>query len=205
MLIEIVSFTKNNKIIVLLLIILTISVLLSNNQSKTFAFAQSDIKLLTYKNEDIGLEIQYPQDWIPLERGKYPSVKSPTVVVFFYNSSNPGILDNSHDIISQVFFKINIESTNASLEEYYNLLKNRILIEEEARGKLFQPDDSNPTISGKPGRHFVGIFEDYKVNDNFTIDDGKAYRLTFYITPEYDYYKYKNLIQKMLNSFKITK
>ena len=200
MIIQIVLFTKNNKIIVLFLMSLMISVVLSNNLSKTFAFSQSDDQLLTYNNEDIGIEIKYPQDWKPLERGKSPLVKSPTVVVY-----NPQSLDQRLDNSIRVpaFFTVNIESTNATPSEYYESLANRIL--SEPATKLYPSHGPiQLTLSGKSGLGMKGKFNNYIVSENFIIDEGKAYRLTFYSEPIY-LHQYEHLIEKMLNSFKITK
>jgi eukaryotic-like serine/threonine-protein kinase len=172
-----------------LLIILITSLLFISftNQQLTTTLAQTNNKMVIYDNPTFGIRIQYPSDWGRLDL----SFLQNSADIDFYPLSDTSLAKNVKIQVNNLPFH------NMTLEEYTNSQINpteEILLE-----------SNTTTLAGIPGykivfTNMVGL----KTMQVWTIKDDKAYIIT-YVAKEADYQKDLQIVQKMINSFEITK
>ncbi|MDQ3868209.1 MAG: hypothetical protein M3250_01475 [Thermoproteota archaeon] len=157
------------------------------NQQLTTTLAQTNNKMVIYDNPTFGIRIQYPSDWGRLDL----SFLQNSADIDFYPLSDTSLAKNVKIQVNNLPFH------NMTLEEYTNSQINpteEILLE-----------SNTTTLAGIPGykivfTNMVGL----KTMQVWTIKDDKAYIIT-YVAKEADYQKDLQIVQKMINSFEITK
>ena len=174
-----------------LLIILITSLLLStsltNQQHQTITIAQTSNTFRIYENPTYGIQIQYPSDWGRLDL----SFLQDSADIDFYPLSDTSLAKN---------LKIQVENLpfhNMTLEEYTNTQIN------PTEENLLESNTT--TLANIPGykivfTNVVGL----KTMQVWTIKDDKAYIIT-YVAKEEDYENDLQIVQKMIDSFEITK
>lgn len=155
----------------------------------------SQANLRVYENPDLGVKISYPMDWSQVDdqTNRYS-------VVTFTSSSGP-----SQGTTQEKFLlRINNEPTDMSLEEYTKNVN-----ESMQNNSNFQVTGSNSTVlANNPASSVSGMLKeggkDLQVLDEWTIKDGKVYRIVFYSDPSRED-SFHPLVQSILESFSITK
>jgi eukaryotic-like serine/threonine-protein kinase len=173
-------------------LIILITTLLSTsltNQHQTITIAQTndDNTFRIYENPTYGIQIQYPSDWGRLDL----SFLQNSADIDFYPLSDTSLAKNVKLQVKNLPFH------NMTLEEYTNSQINpteEILLE-----------SNTTTLANIPGykivfTNVVGL----KTMQVWTIKDYKAYIIT-YVAKEEDYEKDLQIVQKMIDSFEITK
>src|SRR5215218_4717978 len=147
--------------------------------------AQTNSKFVTYDNPTFGVRIQYPSDWGRLDL----SFMQDSADIDFYPLADTSLAKNVKIQVD------NLPSSNMTLEEYTNSQINPF---EE---KLLE---SNTTkLAGIPGYEIVFTsLQGLKTMQVWTIKDDKAYIIT-YVAKEEDYENDLQIVQKMIDSFKI--
>jgi hypothetical protein len=174
-----------------LLIILITSLLLStsltNQQHQTITIAQTSDTFRIYENPTYGIQIQYPSDWGRLDL----SFLQDSADIDFYPLSDVSLAKN---------LKIQVENLpfhNMTLEEYTNTQIN------PTEENLLESNTT--TLADIPGYKIVFTnVAGLKTMQVWTIKDDKAYIIT-YVAKEEDYENDLQIVQKMINSFEITK
>ena len=173
----------------LILSIITMSIFLSFQ----FGFGEyhNKVDYSSYYNPFPPFKISYPSDWRIL-------YSTPVEVSF----GLPNEL---------VYAKVSIKPTNLSLTEYSQDMIEKIT--EIVRSKVF-PSQNNISISDYPGYQVTGIWLDNPLNipmdvvETWTVNDGTAYRISFYsprIESDYAYYPpiIDSVIENMTKSFRL--
>jgi hypothetical protein len=174
-----------------LLIILITSLLLStsltNQQHQTITIAQTSDTFRIYENPTYGIQIQYPSDWGRLDL----SFLQDSADIDFYPLSDVSLAKN---------LKIQVENLpfhNMTLEEYTNTQIN------PTEENLLESNTT--TLADIPGYKIVFTnVAGLKTMQVWTIKDDKAYIIT-YVAKEEDYENDLQIVQKMIDSFEITK
>jgi hypothetical protein len=150
---------------------------------------------LPYHNSLTGITMLYPSDMKKLERGDDPAVRESIVVMF-----QKPIPDNSNTIPDTI--TVSVRSTFLPLGEYTK--QQYDLIKMNPNSKIFHL--KNTTLAGHDANEISGILVidemtgDYMYTyDNFTIIDGRAYRITIYLTDDNE-----ELAKHIFDSFQIT-
>jgi serine/threonine-protein kinase len=160
------------------------------NQHQTITIAQTNDDNNTfriYENPTYGIQIQYPSDWGRLDL----SFLQDSADIDFYPLSDTSLAKNVKLQVKNLPFH------NMTLEEYTNSQINpteEILLE-----------SNTTTLADLPGykivfTNMVGL----KTMQVWTIKDDKAYIIT-YVAKEEDYENDLQIVQNMIDSFKITK
>jgi len=189
------SNSCGKKVLLLLfsLLIILITTLLSTsltNQHQTITIAQTNDDINTfriYENPTYGIQIQYPSDWGRLDL----SFLQDSADIDFYPLSDTSLAKNVKLQVKNLPFH------NMTLKEYTNSQINpteEILLE-----------SNTTTLADLPGykivfTNMVGL----KTMQVWTIKDDKAYIIT-YVAKEEDYENDLQIVQNMIDSFKITK
>ncbi|MGE5634034.1 MAG: PsbP-related protein [Deltaproteobacteria bacterium] len=196
-------------IILLSIAIVTItlfSLLELGNQNIITAFAIDEPKsFLTYNNSKLNLSIQYPSNWEITERKYNPDMKNISSTIEIKSPFEGG-----QDMVQEQFLiSLNRLQKNITFNEYVNnaldqfkneyrdfklISNNSIIIDNHNARKV-----SYSYIAGVDPLSIKLI-----MNHNIISDGNKVYVLSFGTPPD-KYYDYINIIQKMLNSFKILK
>jgi eukaryotic-like serine/threonine-protein kinase len=183
-----------NKVLLLLfsLLIIVITSLLSstsltNQQHQTITIAQTSDTFRIYENPTYGIQIQYPSDWGRLDL----SFLQDSADIDFYPLSDISLAKN---------LKIQVENLpfhNMTLEEYTNTQIN------PTEENLLESNTT--TLADIPGYKIVFTnIAGLKTMQVWTIKDDKAYIIT-YVAKEEDYENDLQIVQKMIDSFEITK
>ena len=185
-----------NKVLLLLLfslLIILITTLLSTsltNQHQTISIAQTNDDNNTfriYENPTYGIQIQYPSDWGRLDL----SFLQDSADIDFYPLSDTSLAKN---------VKLQVENLpfhNMTLEEYTNTQIN------PTEENLLESNTT--TLADIPGYKIVFTnVAGLKTMQVWTIKDDKAYIIT-YVAKEEDYENDLQIVQKMIDSFEITK
>jgi eukaryotic-like serine/threonine-protein kinase len=173
-----------------LLIILITSLLsstsLTNQQYQTITIAQTSDTFRIYENPTYGIQIQYPSDWGRLDL----SFLQDSADIDFYPLSDISLAKN---------LKIQVENLpfhNMTLEEYTNTQIN------PTEENLLESNTT--TLADIPGYKIVFTnIAGLKTMQVWTVKDDKAYIIT-YVAKE-DYENDLQIVQKMIDSFEITK
>ncbi|MGA6923358.1 MAG: PsbP-related protein [Nitrososphaeraceae archaeon] len=145
---------------------------------------------LTYDDPILGISVQYPKSWEPIEEPGALSFK------VFDNESKPSI-----------FTTIGVSPSLEIADTNEKLMKGNL---NELRGEISKIQELNNAteVNGEPAAKAVYITKDETGNDNgrtiayFMVRPDKSYFFSF-ITQPTDYDKHLPTIQKMVNSFKI--
>ena len=185
-----------NKVLLLLLfslLIILITTLLSTSltdQHQTITIAQTNDDNNTfriYENPTYAIQIQYPSDWGRLDL----SFLQDSADIDFYPLSDTSLAKN---------VKLQVENLpfhNMTLEEYTNTQIN------PTEENLLE--SNTITLAGIPGYKIVFTnVAGLKTMQVWTIKDDKAYIIT-YVAKEEDYENDLQIVQKMIDSFEITK
>ena len=177
-----------------LLIILITSLLLSillTNQHQTITIAQTSDTFRIYENPTYGIQIQYPSDWGRLDL----SFLQDSADIDFYPLSDTSLAKNLKVQVKNLPFHNPFH--NMTLEEYTNTQIN------PAEENLLESNTT--TLADIPGYkiEFTNV-AGLKTMQVWTIKDDKAYIIT-YVTKEEDYENDLQIVQKMIDSFEITK
>jgi hypothetical protein len=176
-----------------------ISLLVSIFTLQYIALAQPDNdKFNSYANPAEGIEILYPSYLQKLGQDTAPPVNGSSVVIFSFPHEND-------PYIWEEYINISSESVkNLTLDEYTNIMRAKII--NNTHAKIF--DDIPIKLAGNDAHQMRFLLDQENkmldVTDNWTIKNGKAYRITFYSVrlndPGYD-----EIVQTVLESFKITR
>jgi eukaryotic-like serine/threonine-protein kinase len=155
---------------------------------------------LQYQNSTYGIRIQYPSDWQKQENGTKQDTQT-DLVTFYASASNTNAnLDLSIDDISDEKGISLAQYVNNSLTDLKQSLTNFKLIESS--------NNNNNHISGFPAYRIVYTSNNgngaTKTLETGTINGSKAYILT-YEAGLLEYTKFLPIVQKMIDSFQITK
>lgn len=172
---------------ILILFIISINVFLSF--SYVFGDYHNAVDYSTYSNSFF--KISYPSDWKILH-------STPVQVSF-------GLPDKL------LYATISIKPTNLSLTEYSEDMVQKIT--EIVRSKVF-PSQNNISLSGYQGYQVTGIWLDNPLHktldvvENWTVNDGIAYRISFYSPRDESDYTYyppiiNLIIENMIKSFRL--
>ncbi len=153
---------------------------------------------LPHQNSTYGIKIQYPSDWQKQENGTKQDTQT-DIVAFYAPASNTNAnLDLSIDDISDETGISLTQYANNSLTDLKQSLTNFKLIE----------SSNNNHISGLSAYRIVYTSNDgdniTKTLETGTIKGDKVYILT-YETGVSEYAKFLPIVQKMIDSFQITK
>ena len=196
-------------IILLSIAIVTItlfSLLELGNQNIITAFAIDEPKsFLTYNNSKLNLSIQYPSNWEITERKYNPEMKNISSTIEIKSPFEGG-----QDMVQEQFLiSLNRLQKNITFNEYVNNALNQF--KNEYRD--FKLISNNSIIidnhnARKVSYSYIAGVDPLSIklimNHNIISDGNKVYVLSFGTPPD-KYYDYINIIQKMLNSFKILK
>jgi hypothetical protein len=173
------------------------STILSNSQSSPAKTTTNNTNFVTYQNSTSGIKIQYPSDWLK-ESAAGTGV---TFVLPAGNNNNPEQFLAKLNTTTIAGFPPNVPlkgMADGVLNGYKHFLPN------------FQLETyTNTTLGGNPAVRIVYMFTDsrhgdFKASDTATIKDNRLYVIQYYIqSPKYQ--NYLPILQKMLDSFEITK
>jgi eukaryotic-like serine/threonine-protein kinase len=174
-------------------VIIIIALLLSTsltNQHRTLTIAQTNDDdnntFNLYENPTYGIQIQYPSNWGRLDL----SFLQDSADIDFYPLRDTSLAKNLKIQVKNLPFH------NMTLEEYTNTQIN------PTEENLLESNTT--TLSGIPGYKIVFTnLEGLKTMQVWTIKDDKEYIIT-YVAKEEDYEKDLQIVQKMIDSFKIT-
>ena len=148
-----------------------------------------------YENPTLGVKVSYPTQWNQTEN----QTNRYSIVTFVSPQQN------GDDSVQEKFLlRINNEPTNMTLDEYTKNINESV-----QNNSNFQVTNTNSTVlANNPASSVTGILKEgdknLQVFDEWTIKDGKVYRIVFYSDPgKAD--SFEPLIQKILESFSITK
>jgi hypothetical protein len=160
------------------------------------------INFLTYENPIVGIKIQYPSNWDKQENIKSSSGNSTLVDLVTFSSP---FKNNSDTIAQNLDVKIdNISDIQPTTLAGY---ANDTVTDLRQDFKVIE-SNTNATLAGNPAYKFVytGIEESVNLQAMIvlTIKGDRAYIISYTAQPAiYSYYL--PTIQKMINSFEITK
>ena len=166
-----------------------------NLSESTNETGSSQNNLQVYENLTLGVKILYPIDWNQVE----DQTNRYSVVTF----TSPE--ERSQGMTQEKFLlRINNEPTDMSLDEYTNSVN-----ESMQNNSNFEVTGSNSTVlANNPAASVSGMLKegekDLQVLDEWTIKDGKVYRIVFYSNPSSED-SFQPLVPNILESFSITK
>jgi hypothetical protein len=158
---------------------------------------------LTYNNSDVGIKIEYPNNW----RVSTPGFEDYSQIVSFFSP-----LENLTDVFpARVIISQQSYVQNVTLGAYTNITLNQsqalgVNITESKPTKLSGQDAHQlVTTLGAGGNEFTATTPApiSKVMQVWTVQDNKVYIL-YYIADEPKYSAYLPIIQKMIDSFVIS-
>jgi hypothetical protein len=148
-----------------------------------------------YENPTLGVKVSYPTQWNQTEN----QTNRYSIVTFVSPEQN-----GEASVQEKFLLRINNEPTNMTLDEYTKNINESV-----QNNSNFQITNTNSTVlANNPASSVTGILKEgdknLQVFDEWTIKDGKVYRIVFYSDPgKAD--SFEPLIQKILESFSITK
>jgi hypothetical protein len=148
-----------------------------------------------YENPTLGVKVSYPAQWNQTEE----QTNRYSIVTFVSPQQN-----GEGSSQEKFLLRINNEPTDMTLDEYTKNINESV-----QNNSNFQVTNSNSTVLGNnPASSVTGILKegdkDLQVLDQWTIKNGKVYRIVFYSDPE-KADSFEPLVQKILESFTITK
>ena len=179
---------------------------IGNGKKTTVTLAIEDLdSFQIYNNSKLNFSIQYPSNWEITERKFNPELEnfSSTVEI-----KSP--FEDPQDLVQeQLVISLNILHENTTFDEYIDNALNQF--KNEYRD--FQLISNNSTIidnhnARKLSYSYLAGEDPLSINlimnHNIISDGNKVYVLSFGTPPD-KYYNYLNIIQTMINSFKIFK
>jgi PsbP-like protein len=151
-------------------------------------------EFLTYENSTLGIKIQYPTGWKLMKVGNLP---------YLTNIFVSPLENNTDRYRENAFLKINDVSPNLTLNDFTSKITKTL----QNRSDFRILDFSSVSLSDNPGYRIIGLTrgnQNINVLDEWTIKDGKVYRVAFYLE-EGKSKTYLPIAQRMINSFEITK
>jgi hypothetical protein len=151
--------------------------------------------LQVYENPTLGVKILYPMGWDNTEN----QTNRYTLVSFISHQQT-----GEGTVQEKFLLRVNNELTDMSLDDYTKRVN-----ENMQKNGDFQVTGTNSTeLANNPASSVTGILKEgdkhLKVLDEWTINNGKVYRIVFYSDPEKND-SFQPLVQKILDSFSITK
>ena len=148
-----------------------------------------------YENPTLGVKVSYPTQWNQTEN----QTNRYSIVTFVSPEQN-----GEASVQEKFLLRINNEPTNMTLDEYTKNINESV-----QNNSNFQITNTNSTVlANNPASSVTGILKEgdknLQVFDEWTIKDGKVYRIVFYSDPGRPD-SFEPLIQKILESFSITK
>ena len=163
-------------------------------QDSITALQLADADLQVYENPTLGVKILYPKGWNSTE-----DKSTRYSVVTFLSPQESG----SGTIQEKFLLRINNEPTDMTFDEYTKNVNESV-----QNNSNFQVTNTNSTVlANNPAFSVTGIQKEgdknLQVLDEWTIKDGKVYRIVFYSDPgKAD--SFEPLVQKILGSFILT-
>lgn len=154
----------------------------------------SAVEFLTYENSTLGVKIQYPTGWKLMKVGNLP---------YLTNIFVSPLENNTDRYRENAFLKINDVSPNMTLNDFTSIITKTV----QNRSDFRILDFGSVTLSDNPGYRLIGLTrgnQNINVLDEWTIKDGKVYRVAFYLE-EGKSKTYLPIAQRMIDSFEITK
>ena len=148
-----------------------------------------------FENPTLGVKVSYPTQWNQTEN----QTNRYSIVTFVSPEQN-----GEASVQEKFLLRINNEPTNMTLDEYTKNINESV-----QNNSNFQITNTNSTVlANNPASSVTGILKEgdknLQVFDEWTIKDGKVYRIVFYSDPgKAD--SFEPLIQKIRESFSITK
>jgi len=148
-----------------------------------------------FENPTLGVKVSYPTQWNQTEN----QTNRYSIVTFVSPQQN------GDDSVQEKFLlRINNDPTNMTLDEYTKNINESV-----QNNSNFRITNTNSTVlANNPASSVTGILKEgdknLQVLDEWTIKDGKVYRIVFYSDPGRPD-SFEPLIQKILESFSITK
>jgi serine/threonine-protein kinase len=164
-------------------------------------------KFSVYDNPSLGIKILYPSDWKPFQT----STINRTVIEF-----KQKVMMNEHDTLSSPFISISIGNLSSTIKTLDVLTKENVDLANKTLLN-FRLIESNmtTTLANNPAYKIVSTFTSLGLGDPlhsphfqtmniWTIKGDKMYTISYsQITSEFS--RYIPIIQKMIDSFEITK
>jgi hypothetical protein len=168
---------------------------------------------LTYDNPTLGIRMQYPSNWSPIEYG-YNSTTNNTVVRFLSPSKTGSELGNVSGVSGNFVPYLDVfvfDSKNMSLDQ---IVKERIkyfsnntdfAIHESKQYALNNGSNNNKNNNKQPAYMLdysatVGGDELFRKMQVYTMFDSKVFVITF-TSQQASFINYTPIVQKMINSF----
>jgi len=149
------------------------------------------VKFLNYESLSTGLKIQYPSNWVIVN----PELKGHFTVAF---KSQPQSICDSAQIVA---IDVRNLPLHLSLRQYIDVN----VIDLRKKYANFRLIESAPTtLATNPAHRLVYSEGGQKLMHNVTIKNNTVYQIVF-STRSDEYHNYLPIVQKMINSFGITK
>ena len=149
------------------------------------------VKFLNYESLSTGLKIQYPSSWVIVN----PELKGHFTVAF---KSQPQSICDSAQIVA---IDVRNLPLHLSLRQYIDVN----VIDLRKKYANFQLIESAPTtLATNPAHRLVYSEGGQKLMHNVTIKNNTVYQIVF-STRSDEYHNYLPIVQKMINSFGISK
>lgn len=190
--------------IILSITITTIMFYLINDfeMSKVFAIDDSN-SFIIYNNSKLNFSIQYPSNWNLTERKFDPSIENISSTIEIRSP-----FEGTQDLVQEQFLiSLNKLQKNVTFNEYVDNALNQF----KREYREFRLISNNSTIidnheARKVSYSYIAGSVPLSVklimNHNIISDDDRVYVLSFGTPPD-KYYNYINLIQQMIDSFRI--
>jgi hypothetical protein len=182
-----------------IVVIFSTSLITTAIMPQTLLAQTTPANLLTYQNSTFGIKIQYPSNWEKQENGTRQDTQTDIVTFLSPVINSRANLDVSIDDISgekgislTQYANQNIADLNQSLPD----------------AKLIASNTNNVAIAGLPAYRMVYTSADgntiLKTMEIGAMKGDKVYILTYEAAMQ-EYAKYLSVIQRMIDSFQITK
>jgi hypothetical protein len=182
----------------------------SSSQTNTSITTSNNNNFSTYDNPNLGIRMQYPSNWSPIEYG-YNSTTNNTVVRFLSPSKTGSELGNVSGVSGNFVPYLDIfvfDSKNMSLDE---IVKGRInyfsnnsdfVIHELKQYALNNGSNNKQPAYMLDYSATVGGDELFRKMQVYTMFDSKVFVITF-TSQQASFINYTPIVQKMINSFVI--
>ncbi len=190
---------KSNTVIPILVLVLILSGLTLIVESKLIAIAQpGPTNLLTYANSTYGIKFQYPSNWDKVQNGTKQDTETDIVTLYPPASNSNASIDVSVDDISDEKGMSVAQYSSEGLSDLKQSLKDFKVIESTTNNVLATLPAYKLVYTSQDGNT---VLKDMEIG---AIKGDKAYIITYEGgVGEYD--KYLPMVQKMINSFQVTK
>lgn len=182
------------------LMAVTFSVLLITTSTVPHALlAQTNTNFTIYRSPVYGIQLQYPSDWEKQENGTTQDTQTDVVTFLSPVVNSNANLDITVDNISDEKGILLTQYANQSIADLKQSLTNLKLIESTSKGVVIAGIPAYKTVyTSSDGNTILQTMEIGMIKGD------KVYVLT-YEAPVQEYSKYLPIIQKMIDSFQITK